>query len=192
MGRHSSPNQGPFFKSFFGWLGLWLMIAVVTGVGVWFVVAAIGGPEARRSVASEAPPPSAEDTGEGSPVPTVSGARITKKTPAAVTPSPTPAKERAQKSKLVTEGVTVQVLDGTTTPAAAQALADKLGRLGYSVVAVEESSRTYEETTVFWSLESSRDAAMALAERFGWVAEPKPANLSTGVSIHVVAGADET
>jgi len=191
MGRHSSPNQGPFLKSFFGWLGLWLMIAVVTGVGVWLTVAAIGGPEARRSVASEAREPEREQAADRSPAPTVSGALITTETPAVETPARVPAEEPREKKKLVTEGMSVQVLDGTTSATAAQGLADRLAGLGYTVVAVEEASRTYQETTVFWSTESSREAALALAERFGWVAEPKPANLSPDVSLHVVAGADE-
>jgi len=164
------------------------MIAVVTGVGVWVAVNAIGGPDARRSVASEAP---AEPKQEEAPAPTVSGARITNETPAVSTPSPAPTKERDEKTKLVTEGVSVQVLDGTASPTAAQSLADKLGGLGYTVVAVEEASRAYEETTVFWSTDASRSAAEALAERFGWVAVPKPANLSADVALHVVAGADE-
>jgi len=195
MGRHSSPDQGPFYRSFLGWVGLWLMIAAVTGIGVWSLVAAIGGPDARRSVAAEAPPKD-ERSRPDRPAPTVSGARIATATPEIATPeiatpSPSPPK-REKKPALVTDGVTVQVLNGTLEDAAAQALADKLGGLGYSVVAVEESSRLYSETTVFWSTESSRQPAQALADRFGWIAQPKPANLSTGVSLHVVVGADET
>ena len=196
MGRHSSPDQGHFYRSFFGWLGLWLMIAVVTAVGVWFVVATIGGPEATRSVASGSEAKDREP--EEEPEPTVSGALITKETPAPATATPTPPpsgndeKEKAEKTKLVTEGVTVQVLNGTSDVGAAQRLADKLSGLGYSVVAVEESSRLYPKTTVFWSTDASQDAAVALAERFGWVAEPKPANLAPTVSLHVVAGADQT
>ena len=191
MGRHSSPEQGHFYKSFFGWLGLWLMIAVVTAVGVWFVVTTIGGPEATRSVASGSETKDRER--ENEPAPTVSGARITKETPTPTMPTPAPArKEKAEKTKLVTEGVSVQVLNGTSDPGVAQGLADKLLGLGYSVVAIEESSRLYPDTTVFWSTEASRDAAMALAERFGWVAEPKPENLAPTVSLHVVAGADQS
>ncbi len=167
------------------------MIAVVTAVGVWFLVAAIGGPDARRSVAAESrSEPDRRD--DDVPAPTVSGALITRETPDAAETQASGEKESADKVKLITEGISIQVLNGTADQAAAQALSEELGALGYAVVAVEESSRMYSETTVFWSMESSRAAAEALAERFGWVAEPKPANLSADVSLHVVAGADES
>ena len=191
MGRHSSPDQGHFYRSFFGWIGLWAMIAAVTGIAVWFVVGALGGPEAKNSVAAEAPVEPIEE-----PEPTVQGSRVVNEPESDTeTPAPDEASEDVGEDKdvkLITEGVSVQVLNGTTNAAAAQAMGDKLSGLGYSVVAVEESSRVYNETTVFWSTEASRDAAVALAERFGWLAEPKPANLSDTVSFHVVVGADET
>ena len=197
MGRHSSPEQGHFYRSFFGWVGLWTMIALVTGIGVWFIVGAIGGPDATRSIASEARGSSNEVAGsQQDPAPTVSGALITSEpqtpTPEAVaTPTPIPTNESDRDAKLITAGISVQVLNATAAPGTAQSVADKLSGLGFTVVAVEESSRLYEETTVFWSTDESRDAAVALAERFGWVSDAKPANLSDGVSIHVVAGADE-
>ncbi|MBW3595145.1 MAG: LytR C-terminal domain-containing protein [Actinobacteria bacterium] len=192
MGRHSSPDQGHFYRSFFGWLGLWAMIAVATAVAVWFTVSAIGGPDARTSLATDAASED-EEPPVSDPAPTVSGARIANDTASTPTPSPRPArKDRRDKAKLITEGVTIQVLDGTANAAAPQAVADKLSGLGYSVVAIEASSRLYSDTTVFWSTDASRDAAEALAQRFGWVAEQKPANLSASVSLHVVVGADES
>lgn len=192
MGRHSSPEQGHFYRSFFGWVTLWATIAVVTGIAVWFVVGAVGGPEAGRPVIAGAEPGS-EDTSEDEvPVPTVSGALITKEDEPEETPSPTPTTDTATpETKLITKDVSVQVLDGTTDPRAAQTLADKLTGLGFAVIALEESSRIYEHTTVFWSTETSKEAATALAERFGWIAESKPANLSDTVSFHVVVGKDE-
>ena len=190
MGRHSSPQQGHFYRSFFGWVGLWAMIAMVTGIAVWFVVGAIGGPNTRTSVAADAPAADEQDE-PVEPAPTVSGAVITNEPPSP-SPSPEPPQEDAAKdTKLITEGVSVQVLNGTADAGASQALADKLAGLGFTIIAVEESSRMYPETTVFWSTDASRDAAVALATRFGWVSEPKPANLSDGVSVHVVVGADE-
>lgn len=189
MGRHSSPNQGPFYRSFFSWIGLWAMIAAVTGIAVWLLVGAIGGGQPQRSVAAGVD----VDT-PSKPEPTVSGLRV------ASEPDPTPTEERVARAtsdpkeepvELITKGVTVQVLNGTLKPNAGLGVADRLSSLGYSIVAVEESSRVYSETTVFWSTDASREAAVALAERFGWVAERKPANLSDTVSFHVVVGADE-
>ena len=195
MGRHSSSDQGHFYRSFFGWIGLWAMIAAVTGIAVWFVVGALGGPEGKNSVAAEAPAP-VETVEE--PEPTVQGSRVVNESEAD-TETPAPDEDSGAEDagedkgvKLITEGISVQVLNGTTSAPAAQAMGDKLSGLGYSVVAIEESSRVYNETTVFWSTEASRDAAVALAQRFGWLAEPKPANLSDTVSFHVVVGADET
>lgn len=190
MGRHSSPERGPFYRSFFSWIGLWAMIAAVTGIAVWLLVGALGGDQAQRSVAAsvdvDAPP---------DPEPTVSGLRVANE------PEPTPTEEpvsrptsepKEEPTKLITKGVTVQVLNGTMKANAALGVADRLSSLGYSVVTVEESSRVYSETTVFWSRAASREAAVALAERFGWLAEPKPANLADTVSLHVVVGADQT
>jgi len=191
MGRHSSPDQGHFYRSFMGWLSLWLMIAAVTAVGVWYAVTAIGGPDVRRSVAAETARHRTTDD-SAAPQPTVSGARIANEVPDAATADrDEPAQGTRADTKLVTDGITVQVLNGTLEDAAAQSLADKLGGFGYGVVAVEESSRLYSETTVFWSTAAAREAALALAERFGWIAERKPANLSSDVSLHVVVGADE-
>lgn len=193
MGRHSSPDQGHFYRSFFGWIGLWAMIAAVTAIGVWLVVGFVGGPVEKDPLAAETRPDRAEEP-DTEPAPTVSGARISKgtktrsRTPASGRPEP---EHERKGGKLITDGMTVQVLNATADGAAAEAMGDKLSGLGYSVVAIEESSRAYDETTVFWSNEASRDAAVALAERFGWVVEPKPANLADSVSFHVVVGADE-
>jgi hypothetical protein len=153
------------------------------------LVGALGGEDPRPTVAVER---TAEETTD--PDPTVSGLRV------AAEPDPTPTDEpvsrptsdpKEEPVKLITKGVTVQVLNGTMKSNAARAVADRLSSLGYSIVTVEESSRVYSETTVFWSTDASREAASALAEHFGWVAEPKPANLADTVSLHVVVGADE-
>ena len=193
MGRHSSPNQAPFYRSFMSWFGLWVLIAAVTGVAVWIFVGAVGGDDARQSIAAER---TVEETPD--PDPTVSGLRVAdESTPEPVeTPEPRetrkPKRNKNEDTKLITDGVTIQVLNGTLNSGAAQAVADRLSGLGYTVVAVEESSRAYSDTTVFWSTDASREAAEALAERMGWLAQPKPANLAETVSFHVVVGADET
>ncbi len=180
MGRHSSPSQGPFYRSVVGWAALWVTIAVITGIAVWLIVNTISGPEVTPTAATE-PQETSEPELEPTDDPVI-----------AASVSPTPEPEETKSPKLITEGVTVQVLNGTAQPDAAQAMADRLGGLGFTVVIVEEASRTYQETTVFWSSDASREAAEALAGRFGWVAEPQPGNLSSEVSIHVVVGADET
>jgi hypothetical protein len=92
---------------------------------------------------------------------------------------------------LITEGISVQILNASGTAGAEEAMSDRLERLGFDVAAVAPASTEYPETTVFWSFEESKPAARALANRFGWVAEPKPDNLSATVDIHVVVGEDE-
>lgn len=187
MGRHSSPDQGHFYRSFAGWIALWAVIAAVTGVAVWFIVGALGGPEAQRPIAAERNRSDKEEM----PSPKVSGARVASTT-APPSPAPTATMDtEPDESKLITEGISIQVLNGTADPAAADAMAERLTELGFTVVAVEESSERYPQTTVFWSTDASQDAATALAESAGWVAEAKPGNLSPEVSLHVVVGADE-
>jgi LytR cell envelope-related transcriptional attenuator len=188
MGRHSSPDQGHFYKSFAGWIALWAVIAAVTGVAVWFIVGALGGPEAQKPIAAERD----RAESEGSPSPKVSGARVASTPAPSPSPTSTPTTDaEPDEGKLITDGISIQVLNGTADPAAADAMAERLTDLGFSVVAVEESSERYPETTVFWSTAASQDAAVALAESEGWIAEAKPGNLSASVSLHVVVGADE-
>ncbi|MGH2757306.1 MAG: LytR C-terminal domain-containing protein [Actinomycetota bacterium] len=187
MGRHSSPEQGPFLRSIMGWTLPWVMIAAVVLVAVWVAVDAVGGndldasPTARETAtepARETPTP--EET-EVEPTP--------EETP---TPEPTRKQNDGRETALITEGITVQVLNGTGDPGADDRMAARLGELGFEVVAVEGSSRQYPETTVFWSFPEAREAAEALAQRFDWASGPKPTNLSSTVDLHVVVGRDET
>ena len=200
MGRHSAPDQSHFYRSLFGWVGIWVMLAVATAVGVWFLVSALGGDNVRSIAAGE--PTGAREPAAAEPDPTVSGVRVAAEETSAPEEAEPAEKEadaattdgaasRDVKKELVTEGVTVQVLNGTMKPEAGQAMADRLTKLGYTVVAVEESSRVYSETTVLWSTDDGMKAARALADSFGWVAEAKPSNLSDSVTFHVVVGADE-
>ena len=187
MGRHSSSDQKHFYRSFAGWVMLWAVIAVVAGIAVWFIVGALGATDIQRPIAA-----TRDKADRPVPEPTVSGIQIAA-TPETPRPAPTPTEAEAppEDVELITEGISVQVLNGTSDPAAARTMADELSDLGFAIIAVEDSSQPYAQTTVFWSTDASQDAAVALAESNGWVAEPKPANLADTVSIHVVVGADE-
>ncbi len=70
-------------------------------------------------------------------------------------------------------------------------MAARLRRLGFEVVVVNDASVLYDRTTVMWSRPADKEAAAALASRFGWRVERKPRNLSATVSTHVVVGRDE-
>ena len=186
-GRHSSPDQIHFYKSVVAWFLPWVLIAVVVGTAVWIAVEAVGGAtEDSAPVAATTAEPTAEPSkGPATPEP-ATAAPSPEPTPDS-TPRPTPEPGEP----LITEGITVQVLNATDSAEADDRMADKLSKLGFTVVAVESASSRYEATTVFWSSEGAKEAAQRLADEFGWVAEAKPENLSTTVSLHVVVGADE-
>ncbi|HET7481740.1 MAG TPA: LytR C-terminal domain-containing protein [Actinomycetota bacterium] len=185
MGRHSSRDQRPFLLSVARWLTVWLVVAAATGVAVWVVVNSIGKPQINARLGRGERHPRAETTSPSS-EPTVAVVDTASPEPTQ-SASPSDTEDKA----LHAQGVTVQVLNGTVQPDAGQAMATRLERLGYTIVAIEESSRAYPTTTVYWSTGASQDAARALAERFGWDAAPRPSNLSPEVAIHVVVGADE-
>lgn len=115
--------------------------------------------------------------------------------PEAVASSPEPIESETPKEKkapvrLITAGVTIQVLNGTNDPAAGEAMAAELTGLGFQVVTVETTSKPYKETTVYWSFPDAAKAAEALAAKRDWIADEKPANLADTVSLHVVVGSD--
>ena len=183
MGRHSSPAQGPFYRSIIIWALPWLMIASVVLVAVIIAIDAVGGDDldalpAAQQTRSVEPEPTEATTPSSEPV----------KTPE---PETTPKKEPKDDEVALITDVTVQVLNGTGVSDADDRMADRLSELGYEVVAIEGSSKQYSATTVFWSHPGAQDAAEALAERFGWLAQPKPDNLSATVDLHVVVGSDE-
>ncbi|MFN2594353.1 MAG: LytR C-terminal domain-containing protein [Actinomycetota bacterium] len=177
MGRHSSRSQLPFYRSLAGWLVPWAIIGAIVLGGVWIAVHSVVGQGATGpSLANGTAPRHTHRPRpvESSPV-------------AAEAPSP----QASVLAKLITSGVTVQVLNATSSPDAADRMANRLTKLGYRVFAIERAAVLYDHTTVFWATESAKPAAEALAAHFGWVAAPKPKNLSAAVSLHVVVGADE-
>ena len=185
MGRHSSPEQSDFLRSLFGWFVPWVLVAVVAGVAVWIAVGALG-----RVQLDASPPPAASPTEPASPEPTPSPSPSPSgdRTPR---PPDKPDKPQGPEVELITEGVSVQVLNATTTSGAATEIATRLSDLGFEIAAVGEAASVYRQTTVFWSSTASEDAAKALARRFGWRRDPAPENLSRSVSVHVVVGLDE-
>lgn len=189
MGRHSSSSQFHYYRSVFGWFLPWLLVAAVVGVGVWVAVDVLGGteieePPSSAAVATASPSATPEDEASETPTPTE-------------TESADPEKKKKKKKddsgppELITEGITVQVLNATTgNPDADDQMADKLAEVGYEVIALGGANRVYQRTTVLWSFAEAREAAERLAQRFGWDSGPKPSNLSTQVDLHVVVGED--
>jgi hypothetical protein len=186
VGRHSSPSQLSFYRSVVGWFLPWALLGIVVGVVAWAGIDMLGGDEMDPPVATAARSPSPSVTPEASPTESPSQVEVAEETP-----EPKAEEEPKVKPKLITKDVTVQVLNATSNSSDADdVMADKLAKLGYDIVAVGDANRVYQETTVMWSFEETHPVAKRLAERFGWAAGPKPANLSTTVDIHVVVGED--
>ncbi len=183
MGKHSSSSQWPFYRSVLGWVLPWLLVAALAAVGIWIAVDALGNDDLKTpevASATETPTPTPTTQTPASPRPS----KTPKTTPSPDESEPTPT------TALITENMTVQVLNATSDTSADDRMADQLSQEGFEVVAVAGASTQYELTTVFWSYEESRAAAEALAARFGWQVGAKPENLSTTVALHIVVGLD--
>jgi cell division septation protein DedD len=176
VGRHSSRNQLPFYRSLVGWIVPWAIIGAIVLGGVWVTVHSVVGK-------GTSPGPSLAKALTPSTRPS--------HTAVAAAPASPPSAHPSVLAKLITSGVTVQVLNATTSPDAADRMANRLTKLGFSVYAIQKASVPYDRTTVFWATSAAKPAAQALAARFGWLSAPKPANLSAAVAMHVVVGADE-
>ncbi|MGH2736543.1 MAG: LytR C-terminal domain-containing protein [Actinomycetota bacterium] len=181
-GRHTSGGQWRYYLSVIGYFLPWALIGVVAIASIWVGLGALGSEELDTS-------PRAARTAEpkersSSPRPAHS--------PTPVDAAAEPPADPTEKGdvELITEGMTVQVLNGTADAGADDAMADRLAGLGFDVIAVEGSSINYQTTTVLWSYAESAQAAERLAQRFGWRVAPKPDNLSTSVALHVVVGDD--
>jgi hypothetical protein len=179
VGRHSSSEKWPFYRSVVGWFLPWVLIVAVVGTAVWVAVDA------------------ADRDGDVTPSPKTAASRSPSPSPSA-TASPSPGDKggdgegEGEDVELITENISVQVLNASSGPDAGDAMAQRLEDLGFRIAAVSTAATPYTETTVFWSHADTREVAVRLAAKFGWVALPKPDNLSADVSIHVVVGEDET
>jgi hypothetical protein len=190
VGRRSAKEQGPFYFSVLGWLLPWALIAAIVGVAVWVAVAKLGEddvdvPRAQPARdASPSPTPTETETPEPAPTPTKMPEPKRKERPK--------EKEETGEGDLITEGVTVQVLNATGgVPGEAEDMAGRLTGLGYEISAIGTAVLEKNRTVVYWSDPQWKDAAQALAERFDWRSAPKPDDLSSTVSIHVMVGSDE-
>ena len=190
MGRHSSPEQGHFYRSIIAWALPWLMIAAAVIVAVYIAVDAVGKDDENLVPVARSTPSEPEVVAQET------------ETPAEETPEPEETKDqdprpkktvepKKESTELITAGITVQVLNATRASDADDRMANRLTALGYEVVSIDGSSAEYPQTTVFWSFPSAREAAERLADRFDWIAKEKPSNLSSTVDLHIVVGSDE-
>ena len=198
-GRHSANNQVSFYRSAFLWFLPWTVLAVVALGAVWIAIDALGNDAAPKNTESKEDKASSGGGGPGG------SAGDPSRDPESAK-DPEPKKDRKGKEdndekdkdsggggegvELVTDGVSLQVLNGTDQPGLDDTWADKLEELGFEIAAVNPYTST-KETIVFWSSVDSQEAAELLGERFGWRAQPKPQELSGEVDVHLFLGADE-
>lgn len=182
-GRHSSGGQWRYYLSVMGYFVPWALVGIVAIVSIWVGLGVLGSDELDTSPRAARTPQVRERS--SSPRPAHSPTPV-----GAATPEAESKKRGAADVELITDGMTVQVLNGTADATADDAMADRLAGLGFDVISVESSSVAYRSTTVLWSYAESERAAERLAARFGWRVMPKPDNLSTSVALHVVVGDD--
>ena len=188
MGRRSSADLSPFYRSVIGWFLPWALIAGVMAVALVLALDAVGGPGE--------PPPKAGDGVTESPSSTLPSLDKEPPTPPAdSTPSTEPTQPGDPSDKKpppsnLGAGISVQILNGPESESVAERLEKRLQGLGYVIVATSPTVGNHPRTTVHWSTTADKEDAQALADAFGWHAEPRPDNLSTTVNVHVVIGAD--
>lgn len=179
-GRHSTDNQSFFYRSAALWFLPWTVVAVVALAAAWIAIDALGNEVSSRPPVpedDENPPPQ-----DPSPTPSEENSP---------TPSPrTKSPEDGADAALITQNISVQVLNGTSVDDADDQWADRFEGLGFEIAAVNPYSPR-RDTIVFWSSNDARAAAVALSERFGWDAEAKPADLSSEVDVHVIVGQND-
>ncbi|HWC13004.1 MAG TPA: LytR C-terminal domain-containing protein [Actinomycetota bacterium] len=192
MGKHSAPQQAPFYRSIVVWLLPWVLIAAVVVIAVWIAIDAVGRDDEKLVPAAQntrTPVVIASATPDPTPVETPEPVETKRAEPKKKKNEPKP--DRTADQELITEDITIQVLNATGDPGADDRMADRLSSLGYEVVSIQGSSKEYSATTVFWSFPEAREAAERLAAKFGWRSGPKPSNLSSTADLHVVVGNDE-
>lgn len=194
MGRHSAGGGLPYFLSFALWAVPWVVLACLVGFGIWSAVNNVGGgeitvqssptrsPSPRPSKTQPEPTPVPERTPTPKPTPQ-------EPTPEENTPEPDDEGDRNGGTGLHAAGVTVQVINGTGgIEGAAEAMADQLARLGYTVEAFT-TGLTVDQSLVLYSSPELSDEAVALAGYLGFIAGPAPAELSPDIDLHVIVSA---
>lgn len=104
------------------------------------------------------------------------------------TPSPT------ETGSIPPSEISVQVLDAVLEDGstAAQEIADEMEADGYRIVVVNQASKVYDVTTVFYTA-GFEDSARQIARTYGFDrVEEKPSNLSDTVRVHLVVGRDRS
>jgi hypothetical protein len=191
MKRGFRPNEswsrgGSVIPRWFFW-AVTAAVALASGLAIGYLGnPAASLPASPRHAPGSAQPPSPAATS----TPAEGATPAPESTPAGSEPDQEPSAGPA--GQLITDGVTVQVLNASGRGKDDNTVIQRLERLGYDVVAINPAAKIYEKTTVFWSEPSGAPAAQALAQHFHWKSGPRPQTLSKSVTTHVVVGKDES
>lgn len=190
MARHADPQDRSFRSSLLRAAAGGLVALLVTFAATWLLTVlgrdgGTGGPAMLASGPTEfvqAPTPQAPTPQAPSPQPSPEP-----ETPAAsVEPTPQETTQTAPGE------VTVQVLDAVGSGTQAQAAADVLEELGYTVVVVNPTPRRVSKTTILATPghEDAAEALRAADDRFRVIDQNNDFNPS--VDLHVLVGPDFT
>lgn len=193
--QHSGPDDRSFAVSLAQHAGAAVALVLIVAAGFWAVGQIEPGGEVEVSAGPSPSPTATEEPAEPTDLATTP-TETTTESVASPSPSPTPAPQpsptETSAERIDPAEVSIQVLDGVLDDGgvAAHAVADELRGDGYNVIVVNQSYRTYDTTTVFFT-EGNEPAARQLASDYGFArVEAKPSNLSSSVDIHLVVGKD--
>lgn len=193
----STTGDSQQFLTRFGLVAL----GVVVGAALLFVaIDTVGGSEAVDEPAPTAGGPTATPSstasatggGEATDQATEDGTGEVVTPSATASPTAATTTEEPVADDIAPEEISVQVLDGIRDGSdTARSIADALESDGHELIAFGNSSRNYDQTTVFYS-EGQQDAARQVAAANDWelVRPASEVGLSTSVDVHVVVGAD--
>ncbi len=177
------PGDRGFAAAVTRYLGGAVALIVATSALFW-IIGRLRGPEGPIIAVPTTPPPTTATTTPPAPTPTPTLATAT----ASPTATPTPTSTVT----IAPSEISVQILDAAGDGgAAALDVGRRLRQAGYQVVAINQAVRTYQRSTLFYS-EGGEAEALAIQRDFPQftVVQPKPANLSANVDVHVVVGKD--
>lgn len=192
----STTGDAQQFLTRFGLVAL----GVVVGAALLFVaIDAVGGsepadepaPGAGGATATPTTTASATPTGGATDQATDDGSAEVVTPSATATPTATPTTEEPV-AGIAPEEISIQVLDGIRDGSdTARSIADDLEADGHELIAFGNSSRNYDQTTVFYS-EGQEDAGRQVAAGNDWeiVRPASEVGLSPTVDVHVVVGTD--
>jgi hypothetical protein len=179
VGRHSLEDERVFWRSVMFFVLKWMGVVALPLLAVWGIWRLVRQPD-QKAVA-----PAVQTQRSPSPSPAPSPSPSPTKAAASPTPAPSPTASPTGAAK-----GQIQVLNGTGTAGLARRAADKLTAAGYEVVIVQNASRRYDATTIFFKPgfeEQAREVGRVLGSTN---VEAAPSSLQRDIPVTAVVGPD--